>query len=442
MKGVLFTYCLTYGGAAAALFNPFIGLLVYVCFAIIRPDFMWEFSLPQGNYSRIVALGLLAGWVIHGCGNWRFGRAKPVVVTLLAFLAWSALSAAHAADQTVAWKPIGEMLKIVLPFLVGITTIDSAARLKALAWVIVLSHGYVAYELNMSYLTSGFNRVQELGFGSMDNNGVSIAMVACVGLAFFLGLHASRWWQKVLAFALAVLMIHVVLLSFSRGGMLALVVTGASAFLLIPKSPRHYLVLLLLVAGSLHLAGDEVQKRFGTIFAGEDKRDYSAESRLELWLGCLDCTARHPLLGVGPDHWPLTAPAYGFPPGKSAHTLWLQAAAELGLPGLGLLVAFYLVCVVRLWPLLRHCPEGADPWLQVAASMVIASVVGFAISAQFVSVIGLEAPYYIMLIGAGALKLASQPPGGTGSAGPVEGELPDGGSPLAGGEDAVAKVVL
>ena len=63
MKGLIFTYAMTYGGALVALFNPFYGLLVYVCFAIIRPDYMWYWSIPQGNYSRTVALGLLAGWV-------------------------------------------------------------------------------------------------------------------------------------------------------------------------------------------------------------------------------------------------------------------------------------------------------------------------------------------------------------------------------------------
>ena len=38
MKGLLFTYALTYGGAVVSLFNPFYGLLIYVCFAIMRPE--------------------------------------------------------------------------------------------------------------------------------------------------------------------------------------------------------------------------------------------------------------------------------------------------------------------------------------------------------------------------------------------------------------------
>ena len=87
MKGLLFTYAATYGGACAALFNPFYGLLVYICFAIIKPEELWYWSLPPGgNFSRIVAVATLIGWAFHGFGSWRFGRAGVVVCALLGFL--------------------------------------------------------------------------------------------------------------------------------------------------------------------------------------------------------------------------------------------------------------------------------------------------------------------------------------------------------------------
>jgi hypothetical protein len=72
MKGLLFTYALTYGGALIALVNPFFGLLVYVCFAIIRPEYLWYWSVESGgNYSRIVAGVFIVGWVIQAFLRWR-----------------------------------------------------------------------------------------------------------------------------------------------------------------------------------------------------------------------------------------------------------------------------------------------------------------------------------------------------------------------------------
>jgi O-antigen ligase len=86
--------------------------------------------------------------------------------------------------------------------------------------------------------------------------------------------------------------------------------------------------------------------------------------------------------------------------------LWLQVTVELGVPGLLFLVSFYVLTVWRLW---RHRKQAFDPWEAHLADMVIAAIAGFAVSSQFVSLIGLELPYYVVLAGAGVLKLGSVP---------------------------------
>jgi probable O-glycosylation ligase (exosortase A-associated) len=407
MKGLVFTYLLTYGGALVSLFSPYVGLLIYVCFAIIRPEFLWHWSVPAGNYSRTVAIALLIGWGLNGFGKWDFGRAKPVVVAFLAYWLWACLSITQAADPAYAWGWVEVQAKILLPFLVGMTLIDSVAQLKQLAWVIVLSHGYVALELNRSYY-GGFNMIQEIGFGGMDNNSFSIAFCACAGLAFFLGLNAGRWWQKLLAFASAGLMVHCVFFAFSRGGMLGLIVTAVVSFILIPKKLNHYLTFALAVVLAVRLAGPEVIDRFVTVFASADARDASAQSRVDLWKICLDQMAARPLLGLGPHHFPVHAHEFGLAAGKEAHSLWLQIGAELGIPGLLFLVCFYSCCALRLWPYAREKRSVDDPWFTDTARMVVAALAGFTVSAQFVSLPGLETPYYIVLLGAGALKLLSR----------------------------------
>src|SRR5271169_4701232 len=120
MKPLIFTFLLSYGGAVVALFQPFYGLLIYICFAIVRPEFIWFWAVPQGgNYSRILALGMLIGWSLHGFGSWKFGPARGIVLGLLFFWLWSILGAALAPNQEVAWDFVEHISKIVLPFLVG-----------------------------------------------------------------------------------------------------------------------------------------------------------------------------------------------------------------------------------------------------------------------------------------------------------------------------------
>lgn len=405
MKGLLFTYLLTYGGSLVALFNPFYGLLVYVCFAIVKPDAMWFFSVPQGNYSRLVALALLLGWAGKGFGRWNFGRAKGIVAALVFFWVWSTLSAVLAPNQKVAWEFVESFSKIALPFLVGLTLIHSVRQLKQLAWVLVLSQGYVALEFNLSYL-GGYNRLWLEGFGGMDNNCNGIALVTMVGTAFFLALYTRNLLAKGVGLAAMALMVHAILFSFSRGALLSLIISGFTAFLFLPKKPVNLLIFAILVILGARLAGQQVLARFETTFASEEQRDGSAASRVQLWGVCGDLMMKNPL-GIGPNHFPLVVHEFGFERNKEAHTLWLQLGAELGFPGVCSLLLFFGMSIVQLGLFLWRQPPGLDPWYFYFSQMVIVSILGFCISAQFVSLKMLETPYYVVLLGAGVLKLTS-----------------------------------
>ena len=76
MNGLIFTYALTYGGAVVALFRPFIGVMVYISLFILRPESLWPWAVPPGNYSRTVMIAATIGWLAKGFGRWQFGRAR------------------------------------------------------------------------------------------------------------------------------------------------------------------------------------------------------------------------------------------------------------------------------------------------------------------------------------------------------------------------------
>lgn len=407
MKGVIFTYLLVISGVFVPLLDPFAGFLIYACIPVLRPQALWEYALPAGaRFDLIVAVGMLAGWAIHGFGSWRFGKAMPVIVSLLVFWIWLLVSASSAAFPEVAWPDVENKSKLLLPCVVAITLLDSVDRLKKFAWLIVVCQGYWALEFNRQYYaglidTNGWN------FASLDNNGLAIMMSTSLGLAFFLGLHSSKWWQRMLCFGLAFLMTHVVLFSMSRGGMLALAITGFVTFLIIPKRTGHYILFLIALLVVLRLAGSNVVEEFNSIFASEEERDESASSRLDLAKAMMQVCMDKPVSGVGPQNWPLISDQYGFKAGKAGHNTWAQAAAEMGVPGVASLLGFYLICLARLWPLTQENRWVSDPWIRYLARGVIASLTGYLVSATFVSVEGMEVPYYVALIGAGVLRVDS-----------------------------------
>ena len=62
MKQVLFMVTLTLLGTVGCLVRPFYGVAVYYLFAVLRPQFLWQWSLPPGiQWSRFVGAGVARG---------------------------------------------------------------------------------------------------------------------------------------------------------------------------------------------------------------------------------------------------------------------------------------------------------------------------------------------------------------------------------------------
>ena len=405
MMGQIFVYSLTFGGAGVALVRPYYGLLVYVLFAVIRPHSLWHWVDLPSNSSQIVAVAMLIGWAINGFGGLRFGRARACAICLVAFWLWALLSAMLVADnQERAFWYLESLAKIIAPFLVGATIITRTKQVRLLAWTIVIGLSYVAFELNLQYY-GGYNRLRLIGYGSMDNNSFAIALDCVIGLALMLGVTAPRLWQKGFALFASAIMMNAVFFSDSRGGMLGLMFTGAVAFLLVPKRPIHYVMFAVMLLVGFRLMGEDAVDRFVSAFADPEERDASAQSRIDLWVDCFDAWQQSPILGVGPENWGDVAPEYGWPKGKYAHSLWVQTATETGIVGIAWLVSFYAVCFWQMTKMVFLLP-GTSAELRDVGRMVMAALVGFAIPAQFVSLWGLEIPYYVVLLGAVAYKVA------------------------------------
>jgi probable O-glycosylation ligase (exosortase A-associated) len=415
---------LTIGGSLVAIFYPFIGILVFVWFAIAKPEDLWSWSVSPGNYSRIVMLATLVGWVCRGLGSWSLGKSRGIVLAIIGLFLWSILGALRAPNQDVAWAFVDQLSKIVVPVVVGISLVQSVDQLKQLAWVIALSYGYLALEFNRMYYAGNF-MPGGFSFGGMEEGSVAIGMICASGLSFFFGLYQKTLWKQLLLFGVAGLTGHFVLFSFSRGGVLGLLTSLLIALLVVKKNFKTLLVIALALLLGLRLAGPEVRERFTTIFISVEERDASARSRLDLWKACVKTMVRNPVFGIGPDHWTVTGNRRFkgqitlYADRKEAHTLWLQLGAELGAPGLLLILSFYTICIIRVWPLARGArtvagprpglPVDTDEWTRYGACMVVVPLCGFMVAAQFISLEFLEVPYYITLLGAGLLKLEAAP---------------------------------
>ncbi len=401
MYGLIFTYVLTFGGAVVSLFNPFHGLLVYICFAILKPPALWPWAVPPENYSRIVGIAFLLGWAMNGFGDGRLGKARPVVMMLLGYFLWVVLSTTFGIDPPLGVPFIEYLAKIVLPFVAGVTLIHTWKQLQLLLWVIVGSCAFLAYEANLLYLSK--YDMERLPVFNLDNNSVSILIVTGFGLTLIMAFEDPARWRRLFMFGVSAAMAHVPMMTMSRGGMLGAAVASAVAVAIVPKSRQTWITILGGVAVGVVLAGPSVVAEFTTTFNAEAQRDASAESRLLLWLDCTDTMLKNPILGAGQDCWSKVVETYGWVKGKEAHSLWFQTGAELGIPGVTFLFMFYFLSVFLPW---RASKRTNAAWMPTVARMMAASLSGFAISASFVTVEGFELPFYVALIGACGTKIA------------------------------------
>jgi O-antigen ligase len=401
MKGLVLIYLLTGLGAIGALWRPVFGLYIYVFFAVLRPHFLFGWAGNLSSISQIVGLGMIAGWALHGFGSWRLGRGRSVTAAFLYFAVWGWLSAVQGLDPASGFAWGLEVLKILVPFLVGVTTLSTPAQWRMMLWIIVGTQAYVSAEMNWSYL-GGWNQAA-VGYGGMDNNSFGISLVATLGPALALALTETSVARRIAAAACTALILHTVLLTFSRGAFVGLLAVGATMFLIMPKRPKYILALIVVALLTMRLVGPQLADRFATTFVESEERDLSSESRLQLWRDCIAVAVNHPIFGVGAGGWPLVASDYGWAPGKSAHSVWLQTLAETGFPGVGGLALFFGLAIVRLRPLAQA--RNATNRLEAGVAMgVILSIVGFAVAGQFVTLTGLEIPYYTTMVGVVLLK--------------------------------------
>lgn len=323
---------------------PFAGVLAWGWLSLMNPHReVYGFALGQPFNAGIAVLTLSA---------WIFSKERkawpedPMPWTLLALGLWMSFNSLFAPDPDWSWPLWDRTMKILLFVLLLAATAVTKARIHATIWVMVISLGYFGVKGGVfTIITAGANKV----FGPentiiADNNHLALAIVMILPLVNYLRLHTSHRLLRLGLGAAMVLQVLTVLGSYSRGGIVALVVTAGFFWL---RSKRKTLLLMaggVVIGAGLSLMPPAFFQRMDTIQnAGEDE---SFRGRLVSWEVC----ARYAM-----DHFPLGAgfsgterkPVYNsYFPGETthaAHSIYFQILGEHGVPGLIL----YMILILR-----------------------------------------------------------------------------------------------
>ena len=332
MKQFILLILMVLVGSTGSLFNPFWGLMLYYTLSVLRPQDLWDWAMPEPwPWSRMAAGAVIVGVFLNLSDIWYRARLGVIPVLLLCYgmlLTFSTLTA-HDPGWSQHW--LFEYAKVLLLAFITFYVIHRFWHLRVLAAMIVACIGYIAWEANYNYFIDGRLDIFHHGFGDLDNNGAGLMLAMGLPFAYAFAVSASRLWLRALSAVFGLIILHAVLMTYSRGAMLASLV--AVLWVLWHHRPRLQAAMIAgaLVVAVAFLAGPEIQERF--LSTAQFGRDYSAQSRMSSWSAALEIVKEHPLTGVGIRNSNTYTHNYGADHvGRTIHSQYLQIAADSGVP--------------------------------------------------------------------------------------------------------------
>ena len=419
MKQLIYMVLLTGLGTVGALINgPFWAVFVYYHFAVLRPQFLWKWSLPPdvawSFYVAIVAVILTPIYQGAGSSSGQSGvsnrRWSSTHVWMFLYACWIILTYFTARVQDVAYPWLIENLKIFVMFFVASLVVKSVRAVWLLFVMTAFTLGYIAYEINFDYFVNHYMGIGLNGYGGYDNNGAGLMLAMGVPLCLFVWDGTYKWYRW-LAAAMVPILMHAVMMTFSRGAMVSLL--AASPFCWLFSRHRKQLAvtgILTILTLIPAMAGPEIRARFFSI--GEHEVDESANSRKTSWAAAWRMALDNPITGVGIRNSNLFSHFYGGNQGQTTHNQYLQIAADSGLVALGLYLALLLTVGVglrRTRKLFQGREDEEGQQAQAIVSGIMCSGIVYCIGAVFLSLESFELTYLLTLLGTQMVVIAQQP---------------------------------
>jgi O-antigen ligase/polysaccharide polymerase Wzy-like membrane protein len=397
----------------------------------------------------------------------------PPLMLMLLFLGLLVVTSflAQDPDLALAWVQVYFFEGVLLYFLV-INLVRDAATLRRAIWTLLVCGALLAsltlyQEYTGSYsnefgglaqrtleretaadaLREGLDpgnrqvRIAHRAQGPIDDpNRYAQILVVLLPLGWFLMRDQRRFPGKSAALAFSGLILGAVLLTYSRGAFLGLVVmVGLMVMLRFVKLYQVLIAAIVLIV-SLHLVAPGYANRMLTLrglpglFTGasEFEPDRVQRGRATEMLAAWHVFLDHPLLGVGPGQFtPLYSISYmsdyyalrRIREQRRAHSLYLELAAETGAVGFLLFGAILIATLRRLGRIRRRYRDQHPELANLAGAFVIAITV-YLTTALFLQLSFQRYFWLLLALAAATVKIARSLESTAGAEEPA-GELPE-----------------
>lgn len=360
-----------------------LAVLVGLLPVLVNPVVPDSFTQPKATLTGVVAVLLLAAWLVEGLVTGRFRLARtPMDRFVLAFYALLAASTLFSKNFGLSiFGPYKWREGIAYLACYGVIFYGAATYLTGKALKRALTGGGVGAAIVAMYAIAqraGLDVTQWFGpmdptraFSTLGNPvylGAYATLVAPVAAGYAL---ASREGSRdrFLAGGVAVLGVIAAAVSYSRAAWLGLAIGFVALAVLSPRRRQMAvwaagLIAVLVIAAAVPVAGQS--QDFATRVRSTFTFTEADAARVALWRGAVTLAGRNPLLGVGPEvfkqefaqikptEWSLLDPE---DKSARAHSDFLHVAATAGIPAALAYVAILALIIGRgVWTLAT--PEG------------------------------------------------------------------------------------
>lgn len=369
----------------------FAAIFMFTAILYARPGEFYP-SPVTASIALIVALATIAFFVPTQLSLEGNLTARPREVNLvLLFTLTGALSIPLAINPATGWQEFsGTFIRCVVIFIVMINVVRTESRLKALLFLGLAACIWLSVEALNDYrqglMTVEGYRASGRGTGIFGNtNDMALHLVTMLPISIALVFGAKGLGRKVFFGACSALAIAAIVLSYSRGAFLGMVVVLIYFTIKLGGSHRIEILLAILGVGIvlMLLAPSGYGGRLLSIFMPSLDPAGSADARRGELFRSIYIALRHPLLGIGMGNY---QPEMSYR-GLVTHNSYTQVAAEAGMLALASYLMFIISPFRKLGQIARETLAARrDSSFYYLAIGLQASLIAYMVSSFFLSV--------------------------------------------------------
>ncbi|MFT6902573.1 MAG: O-antigen ligase [Colwellia sp.] len=384
----------------------------YYLMSIMAPQFIWFWVFDGVSAFTIAAGTAIAVFMWQALHNkldfsvYRYRQNMYLVIFWIMFNLsdyFSPIGAFRSAVSSILVLDIFNTIFIM--YFVSLPLITTERQLRVLALLFAGLIIYYVYWANTQYfdfIMSQFNKGRLMGPRSSpyrDEN--KLAMLFVTGMPFLL--FGVFYFKSLILrgiFGLGLLFLwHSIILTGSRGALVAIAVATLVSYLLIKSRIMGMLLVAGLVAAVIYQGGQLLNRTNETIAEVKTQTEKAVDPRVQSWQTGIGLIKKHPLLGVGVQRFQEATRI--FYPGRNpyvAHNTFLNFAANTGLTnGIIYLLLYWLQ--FKRFRKIRKSETDPSTTMSYLNNSTMVALTGFYVGSMFLDLIIYEPFYFLLMLG-------------------------------------------